>query len=290
MRLRSRAVYPPGRRRPDPASNQAATPDRGCGVKRGVSRDTPPGRRPGGVSSGLVSFPTNDTVIGVKPRQSRLNRMQRGVMEAARLLQECGPSRVAMVTLTFREGVEYSPLKISAFLKIVREHMRRRKHRFRYVWVAELTKRGKLHFHVLIFMPPGFRLPKPDAAGWWPHGMTRIEWARQALAYIGKYASKGEDTAFPIGVRIHGCGGLDSEKRCVRTWKLSPGWLRAQTQPQDRITRATGGGFMARSTGEVFRSPWVLLSRKGDWSELVFIRRESLFTVGFLEEEFDDAS
>ena len=62
-----------------------------------------------------------------------------------------------------------------------------------YVWVLELTKRGRPHYHVLFWLPRGISMPKADKQGWWRHGMTNTVPARSPVGYLCKYTSKGID-------------------------------------------------------------------------------------------------
>jgi len=133
-----------------------------------------------------------------------------------------------------------------------------------YVWVAELQKRGAMHYHLLIWLPKGLSLPKPDKQGWWPHGMTKIEWARNAVGYMAKYASKGDSSnKFPRGARIHGCGGLTGvQLQEARYWKR-PTWVREKTVIGDQVKRHHGGGWLDHDTGEILESPWEVFFRGG---------------------------
>jgi hypothetical protein len=128
---------------------------------------------------------------------------------------------------------------------------------------------------MLIWLPLGIALPKPDKRGWWPWGMTKVEWARNAVGYIAKYASKADGLFKPAkGARMHGNGGLDGEALIEQRWWKLPGWLRHQVKPSDGVRRAvagTGGGFVDPETGEVFRSPWVVFFKNG----AVYIERRS---------------
>ena len=98
-----------------------------------------------------------------------------------------------MVTLTYRDDVDWSPRQVSNYLKCVREWARRKGIFIHYVWVLELTKRGRPHYHVLFWLPKGVSMPKADKQGWWKHGMTRSEWAYSPVGYLCKYTSKGID-------------------------------------------------------------------------------------------------
>jgi hypothetical protein len=175
-----------------------------------------------------------------------------------------------MVTLTYRDVSGWSPRHVSEFLQRVRVWLKRRGHTFRYVWVAELQQRGAVHYHVLVWLPRGLTLPKPDKQGWWTHGSTNICWARKPVGYLCKYASKLESKAgedFPPGARLHGRGGLD-ELRAVSAWWSLPGWARELFGVADQVRRAVGGGLVSRRTGAFFPSPFRVWREAGSyWAE-----------------------
>jgi hypothetical protein len=188
-------------------------------------------------------------------QRRRLSRMRRGVVAAADLLQREGIDghRVwaAFITLTYRPGARWSPRHVSQFSDCARKWLARRGVAFRRVWVMELTRAGVPHYHVMVWLPHGVKLPRPDDAGWWPHGMTRIERARNPVGYLVKYASKGsQGDAFPRGARIHGCGGLSAGSRIERAWRMLPAYVRARFAPGDRARRCPGGGWVSQATGE----------------------------------------
>jgi len=120
------------------------------------------------------------------------------------------------VTLTYADR-SWCSRDVSAFIKRVREYYRRRGWRFTYFWVAELQERGAVHFHIIIFVPRGHKLPKPDQRGWWKKGFTNIIAVKHFAAYLSKYLQKGIDgkIRFPKGIRIFGYGGLDYLERCM---------------------------------------------------------------------------
>lgn len=186
-----------------------------------------------------------------------------------------------MLTLTYRPDVGWLPGQISELVRHVRQYLKRRGILMRQVWVQEFTKKGRPHYHLLLWLPLGITLPKPDKRGWWPYGMTKIEWARNAIGYIAKYASKGDSLVQPAkGARMHGNGGLTGDALLEQRWWKLPGWLRVErgVVPLDRVRRAapgSGGGFVNPSSGEVYKSPWVVFFKGG----CVFIERRSPQTV-----------
>ncbi len=200
----------------------------------------------------------------------RCKRMRSATITGARLLQEQitqGGHRTypVMVTLTYAMLDNWSSKHVTAYLKRCREWFRRRGHAFHYCWVAELQKRGAVHYHVMIWMPAKLRLPKPDKNGWWPHGMTRIEKARNAVGYMAKYVSKESlNQEFPRGLRLHGRGGLSDKSKIELRWWAAPAWVRRWTRSIADVRRSIGGGYFRVDTGEWRPSPYEVIRINGE--------------------------
>lgn len=228
-----------------------------------------------GAAAGLVSVPSSHKrgadLVALADRcvdafvpdkvLTRLARLRRAVGFAARghCVSERGrrDDQCLMITLTYAgTNDDWSPKHISAFMTHVREWCRRHGLSCRYCWVAELQKRGVIHYHVALWVPRGVKLPRPDDQGWWCHGMTRIEVARAAVPYLLKYLSKGAgDTlgSFPKGSRIYGVGGLEYSLRRARRWLGLPAFVQARSDIGDDWRRAQGGGWISPA-GEIFPS------------------------------------
>jgi hypothetical protein len=132
----------------------------------------------------------------------------------------------------------------------VRKWCQRQAVPFKYVWVAELQKRGAIHYHLAIWLPLRLQLPKFDKRGWWPHGMTQTVIGRAPIGYLMKYLSKtGPLQAFPKGARIHGYGGLTTQARAVCTWLNWPQWCKQRFGVGELRTLA--GRRVVRETGEI---------------------------------------
>lgn len=231
---------------------------------------------------GLVPSSTSGPTLGriaIELDQNRIRaaRLKKSVITGARLHdQEArkGSARGAwyMLTATYREGSNSSPRDVSNLVRGVRRYfhnLARRKGQgrplFRYLWVGELTKRLRPHYHLLIWIPRGYFLPKADRQGWWPHGMTKIEKARNAVGYLAKYASKFTGAmaeAFPKGFRTHGIGGLGEESRRELRWWKAPQEAREALGP-DADIRKTFGGYTDKRTGEFWPSPWRVFFDRG---------------------------
>jgi hypothetical protein len=108
-------------------------------------------------------------------------------------------------------------------------------------------------------VPSGFRLPKPDEQGWWPHGSTRIERAYRPVGYITKYASKGvsDDSRLPRHARLYGVGTPTGAERFATRRAALARWLRESTQGVcKRIARV---GWVDTESGSIHRTPFRLL-------------------------------
>jgi hypothetical protein len=157
------------------------------------------------------------------------------------------------LTLTYRPGVDWAPGQVSTLVRHMRQWCGRRGATLRFVWVAEQHKSGRVHYHAILFLPKSLTLPKPDKAGWWPHGFTKIERCRkQSVGYLIKYATKGAAVAapWPKGCRLHGHGGLDAAERRRRSWWVLPRYIREKTDDTLRVRRARGGGWCSPVSGE----------------------------------------
>lgn len=267
------------------AGENSSIPEGCSGAGRGERESARPA--PGPVAAGLVysqtsgtsppPFPSSSSEIRIDREANRLKRLRCSVLTAARLqVQERPRWRVAMLTLTYKPECDWSPGQISDLVRHIRQWLKRKNVEMRHVWVQEFTKRGRPHYHLLLWLPMGLTVPKPDKRGWWPYGMTKIEWAKNAVGYIAKYASKADALCLPAkGARMHGNGGLRGDALLEQRWWKLPSWLRSDVEPSDRIRRAlprTGGGFLHPDTGEVYRSPWVVIFRGGS----VFIRKREV--------------
>ena len=154
-----------------------------------------------------------------------------------------------MVTMTYAgDNDNWQGRHVSDAIKAWRRWCSKKGITPRYVWVAELQKRGVIHYHLVAWLPLGVRMPQWDRKGWWPHGMTNTEEARHATAYLMSYLKKGDIEArgaLPRGARNYGVGGLDFSLRRARRWLRLPAFVRGNSSIWDNWNRAEGGGWVA---------------------------------------------
>jgi len=157
--------------------------------------------RAAGAPLGLST--TKQVIRRVRPVVLRCGRMRRTVTAlAAGIAATTRDVRPVMVTLTYAPGSEWEPWHVSRYLQAVHSWAVRQGVTLPRVWVAELQlgrfiasgcrPAEAVHFHVLFWLPARLSMPKADKRGWWPHGMTRTERARNPVGYMAKYASKGD--------------------------------------------------------------------------------------------------
>jgi hypothetical protein len=225
---------------------------------------------------GLVHIVTSDSRINPWTEfenARRLSKMRRRTITRSRIqTEEVGadvahPHYVDLVTLTYAPGHSWDPWHITNCVKAYRDQAARDGVHFRYEWVAELQlKRMRrsgesaaecLHYHAIVWQPEGYAFPHPDTRGWWPHGMSNTEAARNPVGYLAKYASKGtEGEPLPRGARISGGGGLSNLGRQLVSWWLRPRYVRdAFPDFMRKVRRVPGGGWADLDTGEWLRAP-----------------------------------
>src|ERR1700681_3942048 len=138
-------------------------------------------------SSGLVYLATKDTCLVLDAERRRLSRMRRGVINAAKLVQEELQERgfryrTAFVTVTYRPGERWDAGDIRKLVKHYRQWGQRRGAAIPIVWVGEThggggINHGQVHYHLVMFIPRGLTPPMPDRQGWWRKCMSNCKWA-----------------------------------------------------------------------------------------------------------------
>lgn len=200
--------------------------------------------------------------IEIDPAKSRVTRLRKGLGVGAKRLHNMvkGKQNQCLVTLTYKgDNRDWKPEHVSTYIKCVKRWYKRRTgvSGLRYAWVAELQKRGVIHYHCVFWLPKGLTMPKADKQGWWPHGMSNTIKATAPVAYLMKYVSKVDSKnvgSFPHGARIFGLGGIDKTGRDCKRWVLWPAYLQGNAAAGDPFKPATGGGYTNVETGEHFRA------------------------------------
>jgi len=240
------------------------------------------GRQASAEGAGLVPFKTSPiepqnglsgevlslTFNPQEGARKRVRRLKANVWLAGHLhgIERRGhrPSAPWFVTLTYAAVDGWKPNHIAESMDAYRRWCKRRGVPCRYLFVAELQARGAVHYHLLVWLPSGVRMPMWDKSTrssrrevrpFWTHGMTNTQPAKAGVGYLMKYLSKlGELTVFPQGIRLYGMGGLSPEARAIRTWQNLPQWVKHDHGVGD-ICRVAGR-LVDASTGELLPPMW----------------------------------
>jgi len=202
--------------------------------------------------------------------------MRRVVIAAADSTRELAGYRTVgvLVTLTYADGAVWSTRDVSRYIERVRKWCLRRRVRVGYQWVIELTQRGRPHYHVLLWLPKGFRVPKPDQSGMWQRGLSRIETARRPVGYLVKYATKGEEGTLPFGARLFGVGGGQPLTKLAAHRAGVPAWLDAVACAGEWLRQVPFVGWVELDTGVVHQSPYLLrFARDAQGRVVVIVER-----------------
>lgn len=271
-----------------PSSRQAAhlanAPEKGACDLAGSSaggRDHAEGGGASREAAGLVLFKTTSAQqpettsshrengvrfisFGVQERRlQRLKRLKSAVWLSGQLHRASAagfrPDQAWFVTLTYARAGEWRPNHIRAAVDAFRSWCKRRGVECRYTWVAELTGSGRVHYHLICWLPVGVRMTFWDrprrvkgkrTEPFWPHGSSNTQKAKAGVSYLMKYLSKmGEHHEFPEGLRLYGVGGLTAQARGIRQWQNFPQWVKNDHGVGG--VKRIGRSFVDMETGEV---------------------------------------
>lgn len=238
-----------------------------------------PGRDAGReVKTGRDMFAPDASWTPIDRQASRLKKMQRSVLTFANIAQRVYPMRKAwMVTLTYRENRMWRREHVADALRLFRKWCDKAGTTMVYAWVMELTKQGRPHYHIVLWLPTGLQCPFFDGHGWWQHGSSNTIPAKFAPGYLAKYVSKGvnqwdadKPVALPRGARMHGTGGLRGVDLDELRYWLMPRWVREQLEYMGQARRMKGG-WICKTSGEMFPTPFEVIFSHG----MAWCRRKS---------------
>jgi len=205
-------------------------------------------------------------VLRVSRVGERANRLARAVRAFSLEVMRC--RGVLMITLTFSGDVDRDTASgairdfVDRFQKAVGD--------YRYLWWAELQKRGAIHYHVAFVDCPFL---EPDrVAELWGRGFVKLRWfdGHRGFSYALKYARKlrkcyQQDyalfSALYRGFKAYSHSRL--RDIVARAFKL-PAWLRAWVWRFGELPRRVPGGWEFPSSGRVVTSPWRFDGVDGD--------------------------
>lgn len=177
-----------------------------------------------------------------------------------------------MVTLTYADDSTWLPLQVTEYMDRVEKWALRRGVRAKFIMSMEPSEVGRElpHYHVLIWLPRRLLLPKADRAGWWILGLTQTKVVQCAAGYVSKYVQKETGASLPRGARCCSVRGLSCGLRRLRSFLMLPKYVQQEFSLEDRVTRAAGGGWLSRRTGEISPARWRVVDHAKDWKWITF--------------------
>ncbi|QGZ39339.1 hypothetical protein IP92_02410 [Pseudoduganella flava] len=201
---------------------------------------------------------TSATASSRKRKNAARKKLSCVIKEQSRFAKVADLRAVAL-TLTYGDVADFSPKHISAFLNRVRRTLKRMGFLLPYAWVLECA--SHLHYHLIVWIPRGYKLDQSKLSRWWPWGSTWVESCRSVKAW-GRYMAKFVSiTKLPKSARLYGYGGLDDGGRMAVSRAALPRWLLALLPAGHRVCRCPGGGWVDTETAEVHKSPYIWTPR-----------------------------
>jgi hypothetical protein len=137
-----------------------------------------------------------------------------------------------MVGLTYAKADDYDAGDIREYVKKIKQMMGEKLVAF--AWVAEMQRRGALHYHVLFVVEKGKKIPKPDQSGMWTKGSSSIAKAKSfyyICEYVGKEYQKNFD-AYPKSARLYSAS-IRRPEALQRAYKVLSGLNRSYSPDED---------------------------------------------------------
>lgn len=129
-----------------------------------------------------------------KEGKKKMNNIYRAKATVRSLIIANMHRRISMLTITFRDDIDYSLSKkrLACIIRKLKTSS--------YLWVAELTKKGRIHYHLLLF---DYSMCIPDVS---MYGFVSYIPLLLKPMYVIKYLCKSNDFINDLNFRIWSCG------------------------------------------------------------------------------------
>lgn len=204
-------------------------------------------------SSGHVRKNETSPSASQRKRKSTARQKLRHVFREQKRFARAHNLRAVAITLPYADNAKWEPGHISALLDKVRSFMKQAGHPLPYIWTLESA--GRLHYHLLLWLPRGVKLDPVHLEKWWPWGNTWTKSCRNPSAWHGYITKFNSLTKLPKGVHSYGKGGLDDAGKKAVLLASLPRWLVRILPAGHLARRAPGGGWVDLETGEIYLSP-----------------------------------
>lgn len=212
---------------------------------------------------GIETSGTRRTLLPLRKKARKAARRKLlAVLPQVKRLARAHDLYAVCLTLTYKAAHMHQARDLSKFLKRVRAQIQRLYPGVPFPYLSSLdraerdsTLDGMLHYHLVLWLPRGFRLEHDRLARWWSHGSTWTERCRNLRNWVC-YITKATSAVFPAGARLYGYGGLDLAGKYAVGRSGWPVWLTRLIPYGEHARRMVGGGWVHMETGAWFESPW----------------------------------
>ncbi|MCG9115917.1 hypothetical protein LH428_08650 [Laribacter hongkongensis] len=202
----------------------------------------------------LVNKNGTSAALSLRKRKKAARKRLKQAFKEQRRYAKANNLRAVAVTLTYANNTQFEPKHISAFLDPLRRALKRLGHSLPYGWTLECE--GRLHYHLMLWLPRDYKLDPFKLKKWWPWGCTWVENCHSPGAW-GRYIAKFDSAPkLPKGARLFGCGGLDAEGKAAVLRVRLPKWLCSLLPPAALVRKVAGSGWVNMETGEWYPSPY----------------------------------
>ncbi|WP_424654505.1 rolling circle replication-associated protein [Castellaniella sp.] len=241
-----------------------------CAIPTATSCRLPPSLPGPGIATSVCAvlvkkIKISGTHTPASPRKKARKAARRkllGVLPQMKRLAPIHNLYAVCLTLTYRDAVTHQAKDLSRFLQRLRLQVRRLHPGTPLPYLSSFDRAehgsivdGLLHYHLVLWLPRGFRLEHDRLERWWPHGSTWTERCKNLRDWV-HYITKPTSAIFPKGSHLYGYGGLDQTGKYAIGRSGWPIWLKRLIPYGEHAKRATGGGWVHIETGLWLESPW----------------------------------
>jgi len=155
---------------------------------------------------GLVNKYTGEVAV-IDQFEKRKQLMRLRIVAWAETMKQYRAShetRMVMIGLSYAHDGDYQAGHINLYIKDLKRRLG--ENLIGFAWVSELTERGRIHYHLVLLVKKGSRIPLPDKSGMWSHGTSSIQTANTPY-YLVKYVGKEHQKdlgRYPKSCRLYG--------------------------------------------------------------------------------------
>jgi hypothetical protein len=211
-----------------------------------------------------ILFVRNDGTYSVLDNGvMRLNRLNKRLKCWEGIVRDAirfDSARAYKIGLNYRPGERWKPNHITEYIGNLADYLGS-ENLVAYAWVAEMQKRGAVHYHAQIITPGNCRkIRLPDKSGDWKYGGSeRDEIFYLDIGYLtSDYMRKKEQKSnYPRGIRTHAVMLNKKYFDNCDLWALRscsyPVWLVDKINNNGlinpKISHAKGGGYVVKTSG-----------------------------------------